>query len=98
MPLRLAILSLQDCDCGPVVLPWLCRYRTATIEELDPDEGSEEQAEAVAHERALAWQEDALKLVRVPATVSEGLGPAGRHQQSNSALCRPPRRVAKQPG
>jgi hypothetical protein len=33
------------------------------IEELDPEEGSEEHSEAVAHERVEAWQEAALKLV-----------------------------------
>ena len=41
----------------------LCRYGSTVIEELDPEEGSEEPGEAVAHERAEAWQEAALKMV-----------------------------------
>jgi hypothetical protein len=40
-----------------------CRYGSTVIEELDPEEGSEEHSEAVTHERVEAWQEAALKLV-----------------------------------
>jgi hypothetical protein len=43
--------------------PAVYHYSNATIEELEPEEGSEEHGEAVAHERAAAWQEEALKLV-----------------------------------
>lgn len=42
---------------------WYRRYRTAVIEELEPEEGTPEQEEAVAHERAKAWEESALSLV-----------------------------------
>ncbi|KAL4428292.1 hypothetical protein ABPG75_002381 [Micractinium tetrahymenae] len=38
------------------------RYRTAVIEEMEPEEGTPEQEEAVAQERARAWEEAALSL------------------------------------
>ncbi|KAL4858836.1 Peptidyl-prolyl cis-trans isomerase D [Chlorella vulgaris] len=52
--------------------PAVYHYSNATIEELEPEEGSEEHGEAVAHERAAAWQEEALKLA------SEARGRAAR--------------------
>lgn len=48
-----------DFDCAE--LPPLRRYRSTVIEELAPEEGSPEHEEAVAHERAAAWQEEAHK-------------------------------------
>ncbi len=51
---------------------WYCRYHTAVIEELDEEEGTPEQEEAVAHERAKAWEEAALSLVSAAAECSDG--------------------------
>lgn len=53
--------------------PWCCRYRTAVIEELEPEEGTPEQEEAVAQERAKAWEEAALSLVRAAAAWGRGV-------------------------